>query len=94
MSLEAYESSRIYKERAKKWHEKHITKKRFEEGDMVLFNSRLKFFLKKLRSRWSGPFQLAKVIPSGVVKVWSKAYLVRQPIAKAAIYSPLYPLDK
>jgi len=63
LRLEAYESSRIYKERAKKWHEKHLIKKRFEEGDMVLlFNLRLKLFPGKLRSQWSGPFQVAKVL--------------------------------
>ena len=34
--LEAYESFVIYKEMTKKWHGKLITKKRFEESDMVL----------------------------------------------------------
>ena len=34
--LEAYESSNIYKESTKHWHDKHIMKKWFEEGDMVL----------------------------------------------------------
>jgi len=43
LRLEAYENSRVYKERIKKWHDKHLVKKRFEEGDMVLlFNLRLK----------------------------------------------------
>jgi len=57
LRLEAYESSRIYKERAKKWHEKNLIKKWFKEADMVLlFNSRLKLFPGKLRSRWLGPF--------------------------------------
>jgi len=52
LRLEVYESSRIYKERAKKWHDKHLTKKRFEECDMVLlFNAGLKLFSGKLRSR-------------------------------------------
>ena len=32
LRLEAYENSRVYKERAKKWHDKHLVKKRFEEG--------------------------------------------------------------
>jgi len=36
LRLEAYKNSRIYKERTKKWHDKHIMKKRFVEGDMVL----------------------------------------------------------
>jgi len=51
LMLEAYESSRIYKEKTKQWHDKHIFKKRFEEGHMVLlFNSKLKLFSGKLRS--------------------------------------------
>ena len=37
LGLEAYERSKIYKERMKRWHCKHIIKKRFEEGGMVLF---------------------------------------------------------
>jgi len=49
-------------------------KKRFEEGDMVLlFHSRLKLFPRKLRSRWSGPFQVTKVQPSGAVEVCSES---------------------
>lgn len=49
----AYESSHIYKERTKKWHDKHILKKRIEEGEMVLlFNSKMKLFLGKFRSQW------------------------------------------
>ena len=34
LRLEAYKSSRIYKEITKKWHDEHITKKRLKEGDM------------------------------------------------------------
>jgi len=74
LRLEAYESFCIYKERAKKWHDKNLIKKWFEEGDMaLLFNSRRKLFTEKLRSRWSGPFQVAKVLPSGAVEVWSES---------------------
>ena len=51
---EAYENARIYKKRTKSWHDKHITRKEFEVGQQVLlFNSRLKLFLGKLKSRWS-----------------------------------------
>ena len=54
---EAYENARIYKEKTKDWHDKHIMRKEFEAGQRVLlFNSRLKLFLRKLKSRWSGPF--------------------------------------
>ena len=38
--------------------------KEFEAGQQVLlFNSRLKLFLGKLKSRWSGPFIVTKVFP-------------------------------
>ena len=67
---EAYENSRIYKEMTKAWHDKHITRKEFEAGQQVhLFNSRLKLFSGKLKSRWSGPFTVTKVFPHGGVEV-------------------------
>jgi len=45
LRLEAYESSKIYKERTKSFHDKKITSKDFKVGDQVLlFNSRLKLF--------------------------------------------------
>ena len=52
-----YENARICKEKTKVWHDKHIIRKEFEAGQRVLlFNSRLKLFPGKLKSRWSGPF--------------------------------------
>ena len=49
---EAYKSSRIYKDKVKKWHDMHIVKKIFKEGDrMLIFNSKLKLFLGNLKSR-------------------------------------------
>ena len=54
---EAYENARIYKEKTKAWHDKHIDRKEFEAGQQVLlFNSRLKLFPGKLKSRWLRPF--------------------------------------
>jgi hypothetical protein len=49
----AYHNSKIYKERAKRWHDKRI-KKEFAPGDKVLlFISRVKLFGHgKLRSKW------------------------------------------
>ncbi|KAL5555713.1 hypothetical protein UlMin_037949 [Ulmus minor] len=36
----AYENAKIYKEKTKKWHDRHIQKRDFEEGQQVLlFNS-------------------------------------------------------
>ena len=36
---------------------------------MLLFNSRLKLFPGKLRSRWSGPFKVKKVFPYGTIEI-------------------------
>nr|GEV89237.1 hypothetical protein [Tanacetum cinerariifolium] len=48
---DAYESSQIYKEKTKAFHDRHITKKSFLVGQKVwLFNAILKLFLGKLRS--------------------------------------------
>ena len=66
--LEVYESSKIYKERTKAVHDKKISPKDFNIGDHVLlFNSRLKLFPKKLKSRWSRPFTIKKVLPYGAI---------------------------
>ena len=72
--LDAYENARLYKERTKRWHDKHIQKRNFEIGQQVLlFNSRLKLFPGKLKSRWSGPFTVTQVYPYGTVEVSSEA---------------------
>ncbi|CAM8953488.1 unnamed protein product [Rhodiola kirilowii] len=50
--LDSYENARIYKERTKKWHDKRIVHKEFNEGEQVLlYNSRLRLFLGKLRTK-------------------------------------------
>ncbi|GJR27172.1 reverse transcriptase domain-containing protein [Tanacetum coccineum] len=58
MRLDAYESSISYKERTKRWHDKQIKLPiNYEKGyKVLLFNSRLRLFPGKLKSRWYGPF--------------------------------------
>ncbi|XP_013699880.1 uncharacterized protein LOC106403610 [Brassica napus] len=66
----AYESSKIYKEKIKAYHDKRIIARRFEPNDKVLlFNSRLWLFPGKLKSRWSGPFTIKEVRPYGAVEL-------------------------
>ena len=36
---------------------------------MLLFNSRLKLFPGKLKSKWSGPFTVVQVFPYGGVEI-------------------------
>ena len=68
--LQAYENSKLYKEKVKRWHDKRIMSRTFEPGQQVLlFNSRLKLFPGKLKSRWSGPFTIATVFPHGAVEL-------------------------
>ncbi|CAA7034140.1 unnamed protein product [Microthlaspi erraticum] len=64
----AYENSKIYKEKTKALHDRKIVSKSFAANDQVLlFNSRLKLFPGKLRSRWSGSFKIKEVKPYGAV---------------------------
>ncbi|GJV39682.1 hypothetical protein Tco_1418122 [Tanacetum coccineum] len=67
---EAYENSLIYKEKTKRIHDAKIKNRVFNVGDRVLlFNSRLKIFSGKLKSRWSGPFTVVQVFPYGTVEL-------------------------
>jgi len=71
--LEAYESSKIYKERTKSFHDKNIISRDFRVGDQVLmFNSPLRLFPGKLKSRWSGPFSVTVVRPYGAIALAGK----------------------
>nr|GEY07739.1 reverse transcriptase domain-containing protein [Tanacetum cinerariifolium] len=68
----ADENSLIYKEKTKRNHDSKIKNRVFNVGDQILlFNSRLKIFSGKLKSRWSGPFTIAKVFPYGTVELSS-----------------------
>nr|GEU73935.1 reverse transcriptase domain-containing protein [Tanacetum cinerariifolium] len=67
---QAYENSLIYKEKTKRLHDSKIKNRVFNIGDRVLlFNSRLKIFSGKLKSRWSGPFTISQVYPYGTVEL-------------------------
>nr|GFB15183.1 reverse transcriptase domain-containing protein [Tanacetum cinerariifolium] len=54
----------------KKLHDDKIKNRIFNVGDQVLlFNSRLKIFSGKLKSRWSGPFTIFEIYPYGTAKL-------------------------
>ena len=68
----AYENSKIYKERTKAYHDKKIISRHFESNDQVLlYNSRLTLFPRKLRSCWSGLFKVKEVRPYGAITLIS-----------------------
>ncbi|GJW61934.1 reverse transcriptase domain-containing protein, partial [Tanacetum coccineum] len=67
---QAYENYLIYKEKMKKIHDSKIKNRVFNVGDQVLlFNSQLKVFSGKLKTRWTIPFTVAQVFPYGAFEL-------------------------
>nr|GFB75184.1 putative nucleotidyltransferase, ribonuclease H [Tanacetum cinerariifolium] len=67
---QAYENSLIYKKKTKRILDSKIKNRIFNVGGrVILFKSRLKIFSGKLKTRWSGPFTIAKVFPYGTVEL-------------------------
>nr|GEX67577.1 reverse transcriptase domain-containing protein [Tanacetum cinerariifolium] len=74
---QAYENSVIYKERTKKLHDSKIKNRIFNVGDQILlFNSRLKIFSGKLKTRSSGPFTITQVFPYGTIEFLNLMLLI------------------
>ncbi|XP_055823310.1 uncharacterized protein LOC129891854 [Solanum dulcamara] len=69
--LHAYANAELYKEKTKRWHDKHIVTRTFKPGQKVLlFNSHLRLFPGKLRLKWSGPFEVVRMSAHGAVDLW------------------------
>ncbi|GJS28578.1 reverse transcriptase domain-containing protein [Tanacetum coccineum] len=67
---QAYENYLIEKEKTKRIHDSKIKNRVFNVGDRVLlFNSRLKIFSGKLKTRWTGPFTVTQVFPYGTIEL-------------------------
>nr|XP_025625316.1 uncharacterized protein LOC112717526 [Arachis hypogaea] len=67
LRLEAYENSRLYKEKMKAVHDQNIRMREFKAGELVLlYNSRLRLMPEKLRSSWEGSYRVEKDKPYGV----------------------------
>ncbi|GJS98483.1 reverse transcriptase domain-containing protein [Tanacetum coccineum] len=71
---DAYENTRIYKERTKKWHDSRLRgDKDFKVGDKVLlYNSRLKMCPRKIKSKWSGPNIVKMVYLHGAIEITNR----------------------
>ena len=68
--LDAYENAKLYNEHTKRWHDKYVIRRGFMVGDKVLlFNTRLKLFPGKLKSKWIRPYEITKVFPFGAVEI-------------------------
>ena len=60
----------MYKDKTKAFHDNQILIKEFLPGQKVLFfNSRLRLFPGKLKSRWNGPYRVSKIYPHGDVDI-------------------------
>ncbi|KAM1476364.1 hypothetical protein TB2_037353 [Malus domestica] len=69
---EAYDNASIYKQKTKAFHDNMIRGKSFAIGQKVLlFNSRLRLFPGKLRSKWIGPFVITNISSYGAIQIQS-----------------------
>ena len=64
-----FHSSKLYKERTKRWHDKWIKINQFKAGDKVLlFNSCIWLFGHgKLRSKWEDPYLVVNAADHGAI---------------------------
>jgi hypothetical protein len=52
----------VQKEREKAYHDRHIKKKTFKQGDLVLvYDSKFIKHPRKFRTHWLGPYEIAYV---------------------------------
>ncbi|GKB21260.1 reverse transcriptase domain-containing protein [Tanacetum coccineum] len=63
--IHAYEESLIYTERTRRRHDSRSKNRIFNVVIKSCFNSRLKIFSGKLKTRWSGPSTITEVFPYG-----------------------------
>ncbi len=67
---EVYEFSEVEKEKSKTWLDSKLVKKKFQVGQLVLLdNSKLRLFPRKLESRWSGPYKINKIQSQGAMEL-------------------------
>jgi hypothetical protein len=60
----------VHKARDKSWHDRHVKRKSFKEGDLVLvYDSKSLQHPGKLRMHWLGPYEVKIVTYGGVVQL-------------------------
>ena len=60
----------VQKAREKAWHDRHIKKKQFQSGDLVLlYDSKFMKFPGKFKTHWKGPYIVQKVSDGGAVQL-------------------------
>ena len=60
----------MQKSREKAWHDRHIKKKQFQQGDlMLLYDIKFMKFPRKFKTHWKGPYIVQKVTDGGAVQL-------------------------
>ena len=60
----------VHKAREKAWHDRHIKKKQFQIGDLVLlYDSKFMKFPGKFKTHWNGSYIVQKVTDGGAVQL-------------------------
>ena len=60
----------VQKARDKSWHDRHIKRKNFKEGDLVLvYDSKSLQHPGKFRMHWLGPYEVKTIIDGGDVQL-------------------------
>ena len=70
MRNETYISSKFSKDKLKRWHDQIVIRKKFQkEQKVLLYDSKLHIFSRKLKSRSNGPYLVQKVHSNGVIEI-------------------------
>ncbi|XP_076950582.1 uncharacterized protein LOC143623610 [Bidens hawaiensis] len=79
---EGYKCASAYKEKLKRVHDAKIRKRTFEVRQKVwLYNSRLKLFPGKLKSKWMRPYAITRVGRFGDVEIEYMQHQVKQVVS-------------
>ena len=66
----AEQTTTLMQKHRKQWHDSHIKKKHFKEGDWaLLFDSKFKDHKAKFTTHWMGPYEIVQAYDNGSVKL-------------------------
>lgn len=72
MRQQVEETTILMQKQRKQWHDAHIKKKQFKEGDWaLLFDSKFRDHKAKFTTHWMGPYQIIQAYDNGSVKLKS-----------------------
>jgi len=70
MRQQAEETTILMQKQMKQWHDAHIKRKQFKEGDWALiFDSKFRDHKAKFTTHWMGPYEIIQVYENGSIKL-------------------------